>query len=376
MRDKIEALRQQGYTDTQILELLFPNKEEEQPNQDNQPEEDDSESDSQGDDDSEGEEGDGDSSDDSSPSNQDSDEDSDEGENLEEDLDSDTQGEPESDEDTKARDEGNDQDSTEPSEDEGQDEQNLGFGGIDLPQGFTPPKPKPNATKEARQALLRWIKQSLGGKIASPRRDATRLCVRMVSRASLQHTHKLENTKKRLLVVIDVSSSCGAWNRQYIELAHTLATLEPRLAVLLHSNGVPVKLTVDGKERSLVRVIGAKDATSNTTQLGQYLNGIGYCDLGGMGEEDERLPALWRILNGLNLQGVLALGDSDATVMLRYLSNQANVCYIARNRSSVREAKDNYRMAKRLSEKGCIPVVTEGDSVNGILQTINKLPRH
>lgn len=386
-REAINKLRAQGLTDTQILDTLFPDREQEQPNQDPQddqdPGNDDAESDEpEGDSDQgEGDQGEGDQS--SDPSEDEGDDNQGPGQGDESSEDSDDQGnegpnsdqgqntEPEDDSDRDS-DAGNQEDAQDSDDNSADDDaQNLSWGGNSLPEGYTPDAPTPDAIREASKALHRWIKASLGGKQASSRRDATKLCVRMTSRASLAHTHKLENTKKRLLVVIDVSISCSEYAPQYMQVAAALARAEKRLAVLVHSNGIPLELTVDGRQRPLTQFASNSAYMNLFNSMKEGLRNE--VSAGGSLRKTE-FDRLWQLLNGLNLQGVLALGDSDATVMLEYLSEQANVCYLCRTRGDVKTAQ-TYRQARRLSEKGCIPVLG-GESVRSILKAINKLPAH
>ena len=370
-REAINKLRAQGLTDTQILDTLFPDREQEQPNQDPQgdqdPGDDDSSPEGEGDQGEEPAEDEGDNQDQGDESSEDSDDQGNEGPNS--DQGQNTEPEDDSDRDSDA---GNQEDAQGSNDSAEEDAQNLSWGGNSLPEGYTPDAPTPDAIREASKALHRWIKASLGGKQASSRKDVTKLCVRMTSRASLAHTHKLENTKKRLLVVIDVSISCSEYAPQYMQVTAALAKVEKRLAVLVHSNGIPLELTVDGKQRPLTQF-----AAANSVYMSRFDDmkaGLRNEVTASRSLCKKEFDRLWQVLNGLNLQGVLAMGDSDAETMLEYLSEQANVCYLCRTRGDVKTAQ-TYRQARRLSEKGCIPVLG-GESVRSILKAINKLPAH
>lgn len=376
-REAINKLRAQGLSDTQILETLFPDQEQEptnqpEPGKDSQEDEEGDSSDSDSSDEG-GEPGEGDSQDQDGSSEDQDDQAEGQGETSE---DSDDQ--PEADEDDSEPAEPTNQDAGDSHEANQEYQQNQGWGGISLPEGYRPSVKPATKQSEARALLNRWIKQSLGGRQASSRRDAAKLCVRMVSRASLQHTHKLEQTKKRLLVCIDVSSSCWEVAPTYVQIAYDLAKVEKRLAVLVHSNGTPVELTVDGKTDKtrflkMVRSEERRRILSNPNFVQELVadQGPSLLDLGRSAVDLEKM---WRVLNGLNLQGVLALGDSDAETMLEYLANVANLCWIGRTISDKGTASE-FRQARRLTEKGVV-FRYGGDDLHGTLEAFKTLPHH
>lgn len=344
-RELIEQLRAQGYTDAQILDTLFPPGQDARPDQDGE---------GQGEEDL--------------PADQDENE---EGEGSSQDFDD--QPEPGSDHDEGQSPDSSDRDEGEPGEEGGEndptqdpDEQppdapaeNEGYGGNSLPQGYVPPAPTVSDLGEAYRALQRWTKAMLGGRQTSSRRDAAKLCVRMVSRASLQHTHKREQTRKRLLVSVDVSSSCSSVATTYIRVARALAAVEKRLAILIHSNGVPLSLDVDGRiETKRILAVNEGMVQRGHVRVERELAAMRsgpratYSYTANMADEGTNLDRLWKILNGLNLQGVLHLGDSDAIQYIAHLSRHANVCWVQRIQERIHPCKP----AKRLSEHGVIAV--------------------
>lgn len=232
---------------------------------------------------------------------------------------------------------------------------------FEIPEGFKPAPVSLGDVHEATKALRSWTENSLGGRKESPRRDAPKLCARLASQASIVRTRKTEHSRKRLLVAVDVSYSCRFYAGFYIGIALACAKVDKRIAVLIHSNGIPLSLVVDGQERNLRGLVswGTKsyncwngkgvDPWNSSSQANLSkeqdpgsrlakvamgpnayvtifpLNCPGTRMAGGATLDQKRF---WGILQGLNLQGVLYLGDGDGIDLINHLSEQINVVWI------------------------------------------------
>lgn len=271
---------------------------------------------------------------------------------------------------------------------------------FEIPEGFKPSPVSLGDVHEATKALRSWTENSLGGRKESPRRDAQKICARLSTQASIVRTRKTEHSRKRLLVAVDVSYSCRFYAGFYIGIALACAKVDKRIAVLIHSNGIPLALVVDGTERNLKGIVnwgtehwvwfdGHKshsfpsaaplatepNAGSRLAKLAQSPNHWVCIFPKGW---DGRMPnaatvdqkRFWGILQGLNLQGVLYLGDDDGITMINHLAEQINVVWIDHRNYAEKDVKNPVR---NLRDKG---IVYRGSCTTkpAIWQAIKSLP--
>lgn len=125
------------------------------------------------------------------------------------------------------------------------------YGGNYLPPDL-PRKMSRENLRRAYAALRKFVQAETGGNESSPRLCGRKLVRELVSqRYSLARTRRLESQRKRVAVLVDVSGSCSASCGEAHYAARHLASLDPRVILVDHSNGVPVKVFADRKHHAL-----------------------------------------------------------------------------------------------------------------------------
>ena len=156
--------------------------------------------------------------------------------------------------------------------------------------------PPPDEVRRVRAAMAQLL--SFGQGETSPRWDTSELVKRLISRRPLWPARRDEEGRPSILVLPDVSGSCYAIARESLRLARAVALLGvPGAEVLIvsHVNGKPHEIQV-GTSAPIVEV--------------------------SVSEEFAALTGFYqRLIKTYMVEAVVAVGDSDAEDVYRWLSS-------------------------------------------------------